>query len=317
MRARPSRHSSSHSSPRSAAPRVRRAALLAGAALIAAACSSGAAVAPDGAASSPRSGTSPSASPTASPRPGGGSVRDALADRARRLPHQGESDVRQPVRDVSGGRRRHRRDGRRRAPAAAARHRGQHRVERHPALLSVFARGVEPREDGRLQSGRRLRPVGLHAAPSAAASQLLGVGAIVRAGGQLLLLGAGPVVPESPLLHRRTVGGRARQPQARPRRTRQQHVRLRRAARADGRDRRHRGPRQERSPVLRFPDRGRPPLGCRHPLVLLRGGAEPARLHLVRLRRHPAHPRDGRMAQARAAGRRGHRPTSARTDFRR
>jgi phospholipase C len=61
-----------HPSPRSAGPRVRRLALLAGAALIAAACSSGATVAPDGEASPPRSGSSRSASPTASPRPAGG-----------------------------------------------------------------------------------------------------------------------------------------------------------------------------------------------------------------------------------------------------
>ena len=42
-----------------------------------------------------------------------GRPRDRVPDQARRLPHQGEPDVRQPVRDVPRCERRHRRDGRR------------------------------------------------------------------------------------------------------------------------------------------------------------------------------------------------------------
>ena len=76
----------------------------------------------------------------------------------------------------------------------------EHRFRGHPALLHVLAGGVEPRKHGRVQSGRRLGPVGLYAASSGAASQLVALGVPVRARRQLLLLRAGTLVPEPPVL---------------------------------------------------------------------------------------------------------------------
>ena len=152
--------------------------------------------------------------------------RHGVPDRTRRLPDQGEPHLRQPVRDVPG---RERRDGRlrpRRAATAHTRDRRRHRLRGHPALLHVLTRRLEPREDGRVQPGRGVGPMGLHAASPSAASELLALGSRVRARGQLLLLGAGTLVPEPPVLDRRPVRRRSRQPQAHRAVPIEQHVRL-------------------------------------------------------------------------------------------
>ena len=98
--------------------------------------------------------------------------------------------------------------------AAADQGDGRRHLRRHPALLRVRPGGVERRRDGRLQPGRVGGPVGLHAAAPRPAPQLLALGEAQRAVRQLLRERAGPVVPEPPVLDRRAVGRRARQPAA-------------------------------------------------------------------------------------------------------
>ncbi len=214
---------------------------------------------------------------------------DDDADQARRVPHQGEPDVRSPLRHVPGRERGLDGDGVRAAADAHARDR-RPGARRPAALLHVRARGVGPGRDGRVPAGRP-RPVGLHAAPQGPAAELLALGAAERPVRQLLRERAGPLVPEPPLLDRRHLGRRARQPatDAEPH-PRLQHVRLRRASAADRRGLRQRGAREEGAPVLRLPHRGRPAEPRADPVGPVRGERGPEGLHLVGVRgcSHPS-----------------------------
>ena len=83
---------------------------------------------------------------------------------------------------------------------------------RPPARSRRGAQLPERRQARRVRGRRVRRPVVVLAVPGAPAPQLLALGAGVRAVGQLLRVGARPVVPEPLLLHRRSVGRRDRQP---------------------------------------------------------------------------------------------------------
>ena len=152
-------------------------------------------------------------------------------------------------------------------------------------------------------------------------SELLALGLVVRAGGQLLRERAGAVVPQPSVHDRRAIGrdarervpGHRRAPRAAPGHRPVQGVGLRLdGERLRGR-RRQRGRREEGAAVLRLPHRGRPAERGEDPVGLLRGHPVPERLPLVRLRRDPPRPGErGLLADAHLPGRRVRRACRAR-----
>ena len=193
--------------------------------------------------------TSPTPRPSYGPSPSVGG--DPLADRPRRVPDDGEPELRQPLRPVprrERGARTGVRAGQEVPAAAVPRVAAGRPGARHP-------RRGRPCYDGGKMDGFAigdLRPgLRVHAVRRAGCPELLPLGGGVRAVRQLLRVGGRPVVPEPSVLHRGSGGRRDRQPREHPdeaaeRRPRVQELGLRRLRR--GRVRLH-----ARAPTARSP----------------------------------------------------------------
>ena len=234
-----------------------------------------------------------------------------LAHQARGLPHQGEPQLRRPVRPVPRCRRRHQRERPRHDPAPHPR-RGPTSDGGRPALLQLPAARGERWPDGRVQHRPRSRPGGLHARCRPNRSPPYWAWAERNVLSDRFFASAWD--RRSP-----TTCTRSRRPRAarsttrappRPRRAepaaraglrevvgvRHRGRRLRRGLRRRGRA--HRG-----LALLRLPDRGRPAEPQAHPVGLLRGDEPSERLHLSGLLGDPPLPRTTRRCGRASSGR--------------
>ena len=189
---------------------------------------------------------------------GRGGVRHHHADQARRVPDQGEPDLRQPVRHVPRRERRHRRDaitGSRRPLTRGTD--GQRRpATSRTATRARSRRGTSGEMDGFDQSDRRAT-VGLHAAPPGPAAELLALGARSTCCSTTSSPRAqGPSFPNHLYSIAAQSGGAHDNPRRRRLRPRLEHVRLRRAAATDRRGRRLRGQTRKVPPCFDFQTEG-------------------------------------------------------------
>ncbi len=295
------------------------------AALVAAACSSeGPSSDPsgqaDGSAVTPEASPTPAASPARrdgrGPRaPSGGRRRlpHAVADQARRLPDQGEPDVRQPLRHVPG--RRRGTDGMDhgvRAPADQGDGRRLPTTTSRTATSAPSRPGTSGPMDGFNQGESADRWAYTQLAPRPA-PQLLALGQEQRALRQLLRERARTVVPESPVLDRRAVGRRARQPPARVP-SRHARVRTRWVRRAGGaatwRSSTAREIPEMVPPCFDFLTEGDLLNRRRHPVVVLRGDEQQKGYiwsAYSAIRRYRQNPERWQAHIRPSTGRRGHR----------